>query len=71
MFSEQMNIEDCFPENFANNGVGEIIERQSLKYTSGMRYTFIHYCCSEVMMFQKRISCSVTWLYPSRSVQTC
>ena len=37
VFSEQMNIEDCFTENFDNNGVGEIIERQSLKYNSGMR----------------------------------
>ena len=50
VFSEQMNIEDCFPENFANNGVGEIIERQPLKYTSGMRYTFIHYALAVVRL---------------------
>ena len=37
VFSEQMNIEDCYPENFSNNGVGEIIERQTLKYPSGMK----------------------------------
>ena len=34
-FSQQMNIEDCYPENINNNNVGKIIEDEELKYPQG------------------------------------
>ena len=34
-FSQQMNIEDCYPENINNNNVGKIIEEEELKYPHG------------------------------------
>ena len=35
VFSQQMNIEDCYPENINNNNVGKIIEEEELKFPQG------------------------------------
>ena len=32
VFSQQLNIEDCFPENIKNNAVGEVIEKERIKF---------------------------------------
>ena len=34
-FSQQMDIEDCYPENINNNHVGKIIEDEELKFPQG------------------------------------
>ena len=35
VFSQQINIEDCFPENIHKNSVGKIIEEEELKFPEG------------------------------------
>ena len=35
VFSQQMNIEDCFPENLKNNNIGKIIEDEELNFPEG------------------------------------
>ena len=35
VFSQQMLIEDCYPENIKNNGVGKIIEEEPLHFPNG------------------------------------
>ena len=35
VFSQQMLIEDCYPENIKNNRVGKIIEEESLHFPDG------------------------------------
>ena len=35
VFSTQMKVEDCYAENLSNNVVGNIIEKQGLKYPEG------------------------------------
>ena len=35
VFSTQMKVEDCYTENLSNNVVGNIIEKQALKYPEG------------------------------------
>ena len=35
VFSQQMNIEDCFPENIKNNNIGKIIEDEELNFPEG------------------------------------
>ena len=41
-FSQQMEIEDSWPENIANNGVGSIIEGEEPFFPNGnSRYTYI------------------------------
>ena len=49
-FSQQINIEDCYPENINNNNVGKIIENEELKNPQGeyrhvnmMRERVTHY----------------------------
>ena len=32
IFSQQLNIQDCFPENIKNNVVGKIIEQERMKF---------------------------------------
>ena len=32
VFNTQMKVEDCYTENLSNNVVGNIIEKQALKY---------------------------------------
>ena len=32
VFSQQLNIEDCFQENINNNAVGEVIEKERMKF---------------------------------------
>ena len=32
VFSQQLNIQDCFPENIKNNVVGKIIEQERMKF---------------------------------------
>ena len=33
--SEQITIEDCFPENIKKNSIGKIIENESLNFPEG------------------------------------
>ena len=35
VFSQQMNIEDCFPENLKDNNIGKIIEDEELNFPEG------------------------------------
>ena len=35
VFNTQMKVEDCYAENLSNNVVGNIIEKQGLKYPEG------------------------------------
>ena len=35
VFSTQMKVEDCYTENLSNNVLGNIIEKQGLKYPEG------------------------------------
>ena len=35
VFSQQMLIEDCYPENIKNNRVGRIIEQEPLSFPDG------------------------------------
>ena len=35
VFNQQMNIEDCFPENINNNNIGKIIEDEELNFPEG------------------------------------
>ena len=35
VFSQQMNIEDCYPENIKNNNIGKIIEKEELNFPEG------------------------------------
>ena len=32
LLSQKVDIEDCFPENLSKNGVGSIIEQESLQF---------------------------------------
>ena len=46
VFSQQMLIEDCYPENIKNNGVGKIIEEEPLHFPDGQykyRYRYHRY----------------------------
>ena len=35
LLSQKVDIEDCFPENLSSNGVGSIIDQESLQFPSG------------------------------------
>ena len=35
VFIQQMNIEDCFPENIKNNNIGKIIEDEEPNFPAG------------------------------------
>ena len=35
VFSQQMLIEDCYPENICSNRVGRIIEQEPLSFPDG------------------------------------
>ena len=38
VFSQQLDIKDCFPENINNNHVGAVIEKENLIFPAGERY---------------------------------
>ena len=65
VFSQQINIEDCFPENIHNNNVGKIIEEEELKFPEG-DYRYVIFSLTAAMP-----CCGGGSTTPSPEVRSC
>ena len=54
VFSQQINIEDCFPENINNNNVAKIIEDEELSFPPGeYRCCYFLFNSSNAMLWRR------------------
>ena len=54
VFSQQINIEDCFPENIHNNNVAKIIEDEELSFPPGeYRCCYFLFNSSNAMLWRR------------------